>query len=45
MEYVPELGELRVLKKLGAGEFGMVFLVGCQNKLYAVKVMDKEKFH
>ena len=32
-----------MLKKLGAGEFGVVFLVGCNKQLYAMKVIDKQK--
>lgn len=31
IQHIPELNELRVLKKLGAGEFGMVFLVGAKD--------------
>jgi serine/threonine protein kinase len=37
------LDELRVLKELGHGEFGTVFLVGTKNKFYALKCIDKIK--
>ncbi len=32
-----------MLKKLGEGEFGKVFLVGSNKELYALKVIDKVK--
>ncbi len=40
---IPKLQELRMLKKLGEGEFGKVFLVGAVKELYALKVIDKIK--
>ena len=40
---IPDIDDLKVLKKLGAGEFGIVFLVGEKQKFYALKVIDKVK--
>ena len=39
----PKLNELRMLRKLGEGEFGTVFLVGKESNFYALKVIDKKK--
>jgi hypothetical protein len=32
---------LKVLKELGAGEFGTVFLVGTKERFFALKCIDK----
>ena len=39
----PLLKDLKMLKKLGAGEYGQVFLVGAGTSLYALKVIDNAK--
>jgi cGMP-dependent protein kinase 1 len=42
--FMPTLDELKVLKELGHGEFGTVFLVGTKiNKFYALKCIDRQK--
>ena len=34
---------MKVLKELGHGEFGTVFLVGAKDRFYALKCIDKKK--